>query len=134
TNAKSNNKKSSAAPANPQSGFQRTDVNASPDAAPADSGLASAAADPNANASDAFVLNGSVSNRIESRAIGNVRKGPRSWYSGNLNFIMDNSALDARAFSLTGQNTAKPAYNHLNLGGSFGGPLYIPHVLKSNGP
>ena len=133
TNAKSNNKKSSAAPANPQSGFQRTDVNASPDAAPADSGLASAAADPNANASDAFVLNGSVSNRIESRAIGNVRKGPRSWYSGNLNFIMDNSALDARAFSLTGQNTAKPAYNHLQLGGSFGGPLYIPHVLKSNG-
>jgi hypothetical protein len=133
-NAKSNNKKSSAAPAHPQSGFQRTDVNASPNAAPADSGgLASAAVDPNANASDAFVLNGSASNRIESRAIGNVRKGPRSWYSGNLNFIMDNSALDARAFSLTGQNTAKPAYNHLQIGGSLGGPLYIPHVLKSNG-
>ena len=131
TNAKSNNKKSSAPPANPQSGFQRTDVNASPDSAPPT--IASAAVDPNANASDAFVLNGSVSNRIESRAIGNVRKGPRSWYSGNLNFIMDNSALDARAFSLTGQNTAKPAYNHLQIGGSLGGPLYIPHVLKSNG-
>ena len=131
TNAKSNDKKSSPPPANPQSGFQRTDVNASPDAAPPT--IASAAVDPNANASDAFVLNGSVSNRIESRAIGNVRKGPRSWYSGNLNFIMDNSALDARAFSLTGQNTAKPAYNHLQIGGSLGGPLYIPHVLKSNG-
>jgi hypothetical protein len=133
-NAKSNDRKSAAAPANPQSGFQRTDVNASPNAAPADSGgLASAAVDPNANASDAFVLNGSASNRIESRAIGNVRKGPRSWYSGNLSFVMDNSMLDARAFSLTGQNTAKPSYNHLQLGGSLGGPLYIPHVLKSNG-
>jgi hypothetical protein len=132
SNAKSNAKKSAAAaPANPQSGFQRTDVNASPDAAPPTIG--SAAVDPNANASDAFVLNGSVSNRIESRAIGNVRKGPRSWYSGNLNFIMDNAALDARSFSLTGHDTPKPAYNHLQIGGSLGGPLYIPHVLKSNG-
>jgi hypothetical protein len=130
--AKASGKKSaSAASANPQAGFQRTDVNASPDAAPAS--VPSAAVDPNANASDAFVLNGSVSNRIESRAIGNVRKGPRSWYSGNLNFIMDNSTLDARTFSLTGQDTAKPAYNHLQIGGSLGGPLYIPHVLKSNG-
>ena len=46
---------------------------------------------------------------------------------------MDNSTLDARTFSLTGQDTAKPAYNHLQIGGSLGGPLYIPHVLKSNG-
>ena len=132
--AKANDKKSSSAsPANSQAGFQRTDVNASADAAPADTSLASAAADPNANASDAFVLNGSVSNRIESRAIGNARKGPRSWYQANLAFIMDNSALDARSFSLTGQDTGKPAYNHFQIAGSLGGPVYIPHFLRSNG-
>ena len=132
--AKANGKKSaSASAAGAQAGYQRTELNASSDAAPAESTLASAAADPNANASDAFVLNGSVSNRIESRAIGNVRKGPRSWYSANLVFVMDNSALDARAFSLTGQDTPKPASNHLQIGGSLAGPLYIPHVLRSNG-
>src|ERR1035438_2675576 len=125
--------KAKASPANSQAGFQRTGVNASPDAAPADSSLATAAVDPNANASDAFVLNGSVSNRIESRAIGNARRGARSMYNGNLFFVMDNSVLDARSFSLTGQDTPQPSYNHLQLGGSFGGPLYIPHVLRSNG-
>jgi hypothetical protein len=133
-NAKANDRTSSpASPANSQAGFQRTDVNASPDAAPPEPSLASAAADPNANASDAFVLNGSTSNRIESRTIGNARRGARSMYNANLSFIMDNSALNARSFSLTGQDTAKPAYNHLQIGGSLGGPLYIPHVLRSNG-
>jgi hypothetical protein len=131
---KANDKKSSpTSPANSQAGFQRTDLNASADAAPPDATLPAAAADPNANASDAFVLNGSVSNRIESRAIGNARRGVRSMYNANLSFIMDNSALNARPFSLTGQDTPKQAYNHFQIGGSVGGPLYIPHVLRSNG-
>src|ERR1039457_5480576 len=129
---KANDKKSSpASPANSQSGFQRTDLNASGDTAGADSGLA--AGDSNASAADAFVVNGSVSNGIERRAIGNARKGPGFRYNGDVNFVLDNSALNARSFSLTGQNTPQTAYNHLRFGASFGGPLLIPHVFRWNG-
>ena len=41
--------------------------------------------------------------------------------------------MDARPFSFTGQNTAKPAYNRLMGVASFGGPIKIPHLAK-NGP
>ena len=46
---------------------------------------------------------------------------------------MDNSALDARPFSLTGQDTPKPAKNNLQGLLLFNGPIKIPHLLK-NGP
>ncbi len=136
TSAKANGKKTAAAPpTNAQTGFQRADVNASGDAGAAseEASLVSAAGDSNQNAADAMVVNGSVSNRVERRAIGNARKGFGSRYNGDVSFILDNSALDARAFSLTGQDTLKPAYSHARFGGSFGGPLMIPHVLRSNG-
>ncbi|MCX6628753.1 MAG: hypothetical protein NTW28_14125, partial [Candidatus Solibacter sp.] len=83
-------------------------------------------------ASDALLVNGSVSNGVERRAIGNFRKGPGSGYRGDLSSILDNSALNARSFSITGQNTPKPAYNHLRFGMSFGGPLSIPHLFRTN--
>jgi hypothetical protein len=125
--------KGKAAAAPQQNGsFQRAEVNASGNggsAAPADS-IAPADA---AGASDAMIVNGSVSNGIERRAIGNARKGPGSLFRADLFGIMDNSFLDARQFSLTGQNTPQPAYNHLRFGGSFGGPLNIPHLLHGNG-
>ena len=44
--------------------------------------------------------------------------------------ILDNSALDARPFSLTGQDTPKPAFAHFRSTGTFGGPLKIPHLLS----
>jgi hypothetical protein len=47
---------------------------------------------------------------------------------------MDDSAFDARAFSLTGQNTAKPSYSRLQGLASLGGPFKIPGLLKRNGP
>src|SRR5437660_2423244 len=47
--------------------------------------------------------------------------------------ILDNSALDARPFSLTGQNTLKPAYNRITGTVTLGGPLRIPRLLN-NGP
>ncbi len=89
-------------------------------------------------ASDGFLINGSTNNSASSPfglwpAFGNFRKGPASLYSGNLGLILDNSALDARPFSFTGQNMAKPAYNRLTGVLSFGGPLKIPHLFK-NGP
>lgn len=129
------------APAGAQTGFQRTDVNASSDdAKPAsESGAVGSESgslvpgEANPNASDAFIVNGSVSNGIEKRVIGNARKGPASMFRGDLSSTVDNSALNARQFSLTGQDTPQPAYNHLRFGASFGGPLMIPHLLRSNG-
>jgi hypothetical protein len=38
--------------------------------------------------------------------------------------------LDAKPFSLTGQETPKSAYNHFRTTGSFGGPLKIPKLLS----
>jgi hypothetical protein len=126
-----------AAAANSQSGYQRADVNAS-DGAPApgpesDSGAGGMGADASQGASEAMVVNGSTSNGIERRAFGNGRRGPGSMFNGNLSLTESNSALNARNYSLTGQNTAQPANNNATLAGSFGGPLWIPHVLRRNG-
>lgn len=123
--------KAAAAPTNPPGGFQRAEVNAS-------SGANATSAEPpvadaSNGASEAMIVNGSVSNGIERRAIGNARKGPGMLYRGDVMGVLDNSALNARQYSLTGQNTPQPAYNHLRAGFSFGGPLGIPHVLRSNG-
>jgi trimeric autotransporter adhesin len=63
-------------------------------------------------------------------AFGNARRNPRMRYNGNLLFSLDNSALDARPFSLTGQQTAKSAYAKFRSSGMFGGPLKIPHLLS----
>ncbi len=89
-------------------------------------------------AADGFLINGNANNSASSPfallpAFGNNRKGPGSLYNGSLGFIADNSALDARSFSITGQDTPKPAYNHLTGLLSFGGPIKIPRLLK-NGP
>jgi trimeric autotransporter adhesin len=46
---------------------------------------------------------------------------------------VDNSATDAKQFSLTGQDLPKPAYNDYTLTGLIQGPLRIPHLLR-NGP
>ena len=146
-NSKNNNSKNSknakkgsgpATPANPANGFQRTDVNAAgggAPAAPADSsiGASAASSDPNASASEAMVVNGSVSNGIERRVIGNNRRGPGALYRGSIVGVFSNSYLNAHSYSLLGTETPQPAYNNLQFGGNFGGPLYIPHILKSNG-
>jgi hypothetical protein len=129
------------APAGAQTGFQRTDVNASSDAGKRESesgalgseGGGLAPGDLTQTASDAFIVSGSVSSGIERRAIGNARRGPGSMFRGDLSSTADNSALDARPFSLTGQNTPKPAYNRLRFGASFGGPLIIPRLVRGNG-
>ena len=126
-----NGKGATTAQANPNSGFQRANVNASADAAPPPSDTQ--APDSNQSASDAMVVNGSVSNGVERRAIGNARKGPGSMFRGDVSLILDNSNLDARQYSITGLDTEKPAYNKLKAGASFGGPLIIPHISHGNG-
>src|SRR5205085_10468320 len=120
-----------------QGGFQRTEANASGDAAKAPAAppaepAAAAPADGGQAPSDGFLINGSVNNGAASpfaqaAAFGNNRRGARSLYNGNVGFLLGNSALDARSFSLTGQDTPKPAYNHLMGMASFGGPIKLPH-------
>src|SRR5208337_4364321 len=86
-------------------------------------------------ASDGFLINGSVINGAASpfaqaMAFGNNRNGAKGLYNGAIGLIFDNSALDARPFSLSGQNTPKPAYNRITGVATLGGPLKIPHFLQ----
>lgn len=63
-------------------------------------------------------------------AFGNNRRDPRSQYMGSAFFSLNNSALDARSFSVTGAGVDKPSYNHFRSGVMFGGPLYIPKLVN----
>jgi len=85
-------------------------------------------------ANDGFLINGSVNNAATSQysmsqAFGNNRNGGRSLYTTGLSLVLRNSALDAKSYSLGGADTAKPAYNDMTGGVTFGGPLKIPHLL-----
>lgn len=141
-----NNKKNAPAPPANQNSFQRADLrasqtapNASPaaDAAPANSQFANQdASELNQRASDGFLVNGSQNNGAASpfaqaASFGNNRRGPGSLYQFGFGFIIDNSALDARNFSLTGQDTLKPAFNNMTGLASFAGPIRFGHLFKS---
>jgi len=87
-------------------------------------------------AADGFLINGSMNNGAASpfaqlAAFGNNRNGAKGLYNGGIGVILDNSALDARPFSLTGQNTPKPGYNRMTGVAALGGPLRIPHLFKN---
>jgi hypothetical protein len=85
-------------------------------------------------AADGFLVNGSVNNAATSKftlapAFGNSRQGFGSLYTGGLSLILDNSALDARPFSVSGLNEPKSTYSTITGVLTFGGPLHIPHLL-----
>ncbi len=73
---------------------------------------------------------GGQNGRGNVNAFGNGRRNVRQRYNANLNFSLNNSALDARQYSLTGQNTPKPAFAQSNMSAILGGPLKIPHLLS----
>jgi hypothetical protein len=94
--------------------------------------------DMNEQASDGFLVNGSVNNAATSRfsldqAFGNRRANSKSLYNGGLAAIFDNSALDARPYSLSGLETPKAYYNRITGAFTLGGPIKIPHLLP-HGP
>jgi hypothetical protein len=64
-----------------------------------------------------------------TNAFGNGRRDARMRYNGNLAVIYNNSALNARQYSLTGQDTPKPSTSNARMTAMFGGPLKIPHLL-----
>ena len=61
-----------------------------------------------------------------ANAFGNGRRNARMRYNGNLAIIEGNSALNARQYSLTGQDTPKPSTQNARVTAMFGGPLKIP--------
>jgi hypothetical protein len=63
-------------------------------------------------------------------SFGNGRRDRRMQYNGNAAFTLDNSALDARSYSINGQDTAKPAYAKARASVMVGGPLKIPKLLS----
>ena len=88
-------------------------------------------------AADGLLVNGSVNNAATSQftlsqRFGNTASG-KSLYNFMINLRVDNSALDARSYSLAGINTPKPQTNQITGGFAMQGPLKIPGVLR-NGP
>lgn len=126
-----------AAPAatNTTSAFQRTNVTTTNAPPPPATEVSAEVAN---RAADGFLVNGSVNNAASSPfsqlpAFGNNR-APRRWpYNGNLVLQGNNSSTDARPFSLTGQNTQRPAYTKMTGIATIGGPIRIPGLLR-NGP
>jgi trimeric autotransporter adhesin len=90
--------------------------------------------EPPVQPSDGLLINGSVNNAATSQfslapAFGNSRTGKKGLYTGGIAAILDNSATNARPYSLSGQNTPKADYNKTTLLATLGGPLNIPHFL-----
>jgi hypothetical protein len=88
--------------------------------------------DSSQRANDGFLINGSVNNAATSPfstnpSFGTGRPGSKSLYNGGLSLTLDNSALDASPFSVTGVVTPKAAYNRMTAGINFGGPIRIFH-------
>ena len=69
--------------------------------------------------------------RPNAMAFGNGRRDPRLTYNGNASFSLDNSAWDARTFSVTGANVNKPVYANGRGSVMFGGPLRIPKLVSA---
>jgi len=65
-------------------------------------------------------------------SFGNNRRDPRSRYNFTVSGILTNSALNARSFSVTGQEVSKPNAQSLRSTITAGGPIKIPHLLTSN--
>lgn len=127
------------AAANPNGGFQRASLNSADNGAKPEEQQSSGGAQEMAPAAsgDGLLINGSVNNGnnsafAQSGAFGNNRRNGRSLYNGNIGMTFDNSNMDARTYSITGQDTAQPNYSRFQGMFSFGGP--IPKIRAQNRP
>lgn len=64
-------------------------------------------------------------------AFGNRRRNQQAQIRGRATFSLNNSAFDARAFSINGQEVAKPEYSRARYGIGLGGPLRIPKLFSA---
>jgi hypothetical protein len=82
---------------------------------------------------DAFLVSGTVnSGAAPQPSVGNVRRvtGIRL-FNGQVTVSGNNSALDARPYSLTGIPVRKPDTSRLNVSGIFSGPIRIPGLMRT---
>src|SRR3989440_1570031 len=91
--------------------------------------------DLNQLASDGLLINGSVNNGAASpfaqfAAFGNNRSGAKGLYNGGIGMILDNAGVDARPFSLSGQNTTQARYHRGAGVMKLGRPLRIPPLRQ----
>ncbi len=121
------------------SSFQRTNLSGNAAAGPAEP-APEVTSELSQRAADAGVINGSTVNGAstpfaQSQAFGNARRNGRSLYNGNISIPnYSNSVLNARSYSLTGQDTPKPSTSYMNTSVTYGGPVRIPHLIDRNGP
>jgi hypothetical protein len=90
--------------------------------------------DSNQQSSDGFLVNGSVNNAATSPfalapAFGNQRSGSKALYTGGFAAVIDNSAFDARPYSLSGFTIPKSTYDRVTAVFTIGGPIKIPRLL-----
>jgi hypothetical protein len=88
----------------------------------------------NQQSADGYLVQGSVNNAATSQyatnsAFGNTRSGSKALYTGGFAAIEENSALNARPYSLSGIEAAKPAFNDFTGVATLQGPIKIPHLL-----
>lgn len=81
-----------------------------------------------------LLINGSVNNAATSQytlapAFGNARNGGKGLYTGGASLILNNSAFNARPYSLSGQSAPKPQYSDVTTVLTLGGPIRIPHLM-----
>src|SRR5688572_11565524 len=91
---------------------------------------------PSEDAGDRLLINGSVNNGASTpfalaNAFGNNRRRGRSLYTGTIFVTGNNSILDARPFSLTGQETPQPDYRRIQTSITVGGPFQIPGLFRN---
>lgn len=90
--------------------------------------------DQNDQSAGGFLMQGSVNNAATSvystsPAFGNTRSGGRAPYTGGFTVLLDNAALDAQPYSLSGIEATKPAFNDFTGIAAIQGPIRILHVL-----
>jgi hypothetical protein len=95
--------------------------------------LAAQPHDENEQGADGFLVQGSVNNAGTSAfstnaAFGNMR-GKHDLYTGGLQMTIDNSALDAQPYVLSGASAARPSFNNSWGEAHVQGPLKIPHLM-----
>jgi hypothetical protein len=85
-------------------------------------------------AADGLLINGTSNNANTSKfslapSFGNHRPGAKGLYNGGFGAIVNNSAFDARPYSLTGLDVPKAEYSRVTSVASLGGPMNIPHLF-----
>ena len=88
----------------------------------------------NQQSADGYLVQGSVNNAATSQyatnsAFGNTRSGSKALYTGGFAAIEQNSALNARPYSLSGIEPPKPAFNDFTGVATLQGPIKIGQWL-----